>query len=143
MRTSTSRNLLKDSLIRDLGEVSTLDISRNTVKRSSQGVLRRGINHLRLNWGCIWGPSKKNNLGSLTFTGLEFILKVIDSVKGIVLWELTEELVVVVRSGSLLNDNLSLSRVELIKDKLVLLTELEVIEGLKGFVSDDNTGSRL
>lgn len=136
-------NLLEDSVVRHLREVGTLDLGSNTVKSSSESILGRGVHHLSSDWSGVWDPGEEDKLGSLTLTTGELVLEVVDSVESVVLWELTEEVVVVGRGGGLLDNDLCLSVVQAVEHELELLTELELVEGLKGLVSDDNTGSGL
>lgn len=140
MRASCSGDLLQHRLVGHLREVGTLDISRNTVQGSSQSVLRRSVHHLRSDWGGVWRPSEEHNLVSLSLTITDLVLKVVDGVLALVFRQLLQKGIVLLIGGGLLHNNFSLVIVYLVDNELVLLAQLQVVEGLQGFVSNGNTG---
>lgn len=101
-------DLLQDSIVGDLGQISTLDFSTNTDKLLSDSILAGSIQHLLLHLGRIRSPKqlentkvlskavpdKEKNLVALTFSSNLFILEIIDSIATVVLWEISDELVV-------------------------------------------------
>lgn len=134
-----SGDLLQNGLVGNLREVSTLDVGRDTVQGSSQSVLGRGVHHLGSDGSGVWRPGDENNLVSLTFTSTDLVLKVVDGVLAVVLRQLLQESVVVRLGRGLLDNNLGLRVVQLVDDELVLLAQLQVVEGLQRFVSNGNT----
>jgi len=57
---SALRDLVEDSLVRDLAEVSALDLSTETDELLAEVVLRGGVDHLLLKLGGIRAPAKGN-----------------------------------------------------------------------------------
>lgn len=136
----TSADSFQNRLISNLREISTLDISRNTVQGSSQSILRRSVHHLGSDWGSVRRPSEKDNLGSLTLTSTNLVLEIVDSILTLVLWQLLQESVIVLAGGGLLYDNLGLLVVQGENDKLELLAQLQFVEGSQRLVSNSDTG---
>lgn len=143
MRSSTSRDSLKNGLVSNLREVSTLDLGGDTSKGSSKRVLGRSVDHLASHGGGIRRPGEEDKLGSLTLTVGDLVLKVVDGVSAVVLGELGEELVVSSTGSLLVDNNLSLGVVDLVDDIGGLLAELELVEGCEGRIVNGNTGSGL
>lgn len=134
-----SGDLLQNGLVGNLREVSALDVGGDTVQGSSQSVLGRGVHHLGSDRSGVGRPGEENNLVSLTFTSTNLVLKVVDGVLAVVLRQLLQESVVVRLGRGLLNNDLGLRVVQLVDDELVLLAQLQVVEGLQRFVSNGNT----
>lgn len=121
VRAGTSADSLQNRLVSDLREVCTLNVGSNTVQCSSQSILGRGVDHLGSDRCSVWRPGEEDNLGSLTFTSTDLVLKVVNGVLALVLWQLFQEGVVAVIGRGLLNDNLSLLVVQAEDNELVLL----------------------
>lgn len=118
---SASADSLQNRLISNLGEVCTLNIGSNTVQCSSQSILGRGVNHLGSDRCSVWRPSEEDNLRSLTFTSTNLVLKVVNGVLTLVLWQLLQEGVIAVVRGGLLDNDFGLLVVQAKDDELVLL----------------------
>lgn len=143
MGASSSGDSLQDGLVGNLGEVGALDVGGNTVQGSSQGILGGSIDHLGSNWGGVRRPGVEDDLVSLTFATANLVLKVVDGVLTVVFRQLLQESVVAVLGGGFLNDNFGLVVVQLVDDELVLLAQLQVVEGLQGFICNGNTNVSL
>ena len=143
MRTCALADPIQNSLVRDFWKVSSLDISRHTSQSSSQGILWGSVNHLWSDRSGVRRPGEENNFRSLTFVSTELILEIINGVQAIVFWQFGQKVVIRLAGGCLFNHDRGLVIIQSIQDKLVLLTQFEVIECLKRLVVNGNTGIRV
>lgn len=128
VRACSSADSLQNGLVSNLGEVSTLNVGSNTVQRSSQCVLRRGVHHLGSDWSSVRRPGEENNLGSLSFASANVVLKVVDGILALVFWQLLQESVVVFIAGGFLHDDFGFLVVQSENDELELLAQLQIVE---------------
>ncbi|KAG7808778.1 hypothetical protein KL921_003860 [Ogataea angusta] len=142
MQTSGSADLLQDTLVRDLAEVCALDFGSNTVQGSSQGVLGGRVHHLGSDTGGVWRPLVENDLVSLAVALADLVLEVVDGVSTVVFRQVLDESVVGVLGGGGVDDDLGFGVIELVDDRLELLSEFQVVESLQGLVGNSNTAVR-
>jgi len=119
-------DLFQHTLVGNFVVVGCLNFCGDAHEGSSQCFFGRGEQHLVLNLGGIGRPSVEGDL--VPPATLMLVVKVVNSPSTLILWEMTEESVVVA-VPALLDDDFGVFIVEVIDDVLVLVTELEILVG--------------
>lgn len=135
-------DLLQDNVVGNLIKVSTLDLGANTHKLPAESVLAGSVNHLGLDLGVVRGPGEEDDLVAGTLG--DSVVKVVDGVTAVVAGEVTQEVVV---GGRGVRRLFNLDRLEVVRDLvdnvLVVLLQLQFLEGVKALRLDGDSGRHI
>lgn len=134
-----ARHLVKDSVVRNLAEVGTLDFGGNTDKCLADSLLGRGIEHLLLDLGVIRRPRHENNFVARTLIAL-LVFEVVHRIAALGRGELRNEVVKIGRLAGLGYNDLGVVGGESEDDELHLLTQFQRLELLEALLVDTNSG---
>lgn len=133
--------LVIDSLLGDLREVSGLELSADADKGSLHGLLGGGVEHLGLDLGGLGSPEDEDELVALTGV-VKGEVVVVDGIAAVVLGEVSDE---VVPGGGgllgLLEDHTGVVGGDSEDDVLEALAKLELVEDFSDLVVECNAGN--
>jgi len=123
----------ENCLVGDFVKACTLDLYCNTIELSLQRFSRGREHHLLSDFGVVWRPGDEADFVPLSFRS-DIIFEIIDSPSALARRQISYKCFKVAFFGSLLDDDLRQSLVEVVDDVLRLLAQFEILENCDAFV---------